>query len=79
MQEYEIEGKWYAHIDFYRATADFSVEEMGILDARSFTGIFIEWPETPPASQTIAPTHLIKIRPDGDDSRSYELFRQPAP
>ena len=74
MQEYEINGKWYAHIDFYRATADFSLEEMGVLDARSFAGIFIEWPDTPPEAQTIPPTHVIKIRPEGDDSRGYQFF-----
>ena len=75
MQEYEITGRWYAHIDFYRATADFRLEEMGVLDARNFAGIFIEWPDTPPSSQIIRPTHLIKIRPDHDvdDSRIYQF------
>jgi tRNA threonylcarbamoyl adenosine modification protein YjeE len=73
MNEYEIAGNWYAHIDFYRANAAFSLAEMGILDAREFKGIFIEWPETPPEGQNISPTHLLQIRPDGDEARRYRL------
>lgn len=74
MNEYEIGKEWFAHIDFYRANAAFSLEEMGVLDARTFRGIFIEWPETPPTGQSIMPTHVLKIRPHGDNARTYSFY-----
>ena len=40
LNEYQIKGLWYAHIDLYRATSGFSLEELGFVDSRDFAGYF---------------------------------------
>lgn len=75
MNEYEIDVNWFAHVDLYRAESNFSLEELGVLDARDFKGIFVEWPEAAAASGgVIEPTHRLKIRYAGDSSRLYSFL-----
>jgi tRNA threonylcarbamoyladenosine biosynthesis protein TsaE len=73
MNEYEIGGKWYAHLDLYRADALFSLEELGVLDAKEFVGVFVEWAEVPDQDSVILPTHKIKIRYQGEKARRYSF------
>lgn len=61
MNEYKIGGHWYAHLDLYRANASFSTEELGLLDARPFQGVFVEWPEKAPNDVGIRPTHVLTV------------------
>lgn len=71
MNEYRVKDLWYAHLDLYRATNGFSLDELGIRDIRPFRGIFVEWPEEGGEDETLPPTHKIYIEPKGADKRSY--------
>lgn len=62
LNEYQINGLWYAHIDLYRATTGFSLEELGFVDSRNFTGYLIEWPAAvDETTDVLPPTHLLQI------------------
>ena len=62
LNEYQINGLWYAHIDLYRATAGFSLEELGFVDSRNFAGYLIEWPAAvDETTDVLPPTHLLRI------------------
>ena len=61
MNEYEIAGHWYAHLDLYRTRGGVSSEDMGLADARSFSGTFVEWPELSPDDPYLRPTHTLEI------------------
>ena len=74
MNEYQIGKQWYAHLDLYRAEDTFSLDEIGVKDTREYSGIFVEWPETPPEDETLKPTHIIQIAYAEDgNARSYDL------
>jgi tRNA threonylcarbamoyl adenosine modification protein YjeE len=74
MNEYRIDGRWYAHLDLYRAKPDFSTEELGLLDARPFHGVFVEWPEKAPGDPGLVPSHVLTLAfTDADDRRSVSL------
>ncbi len=77
MNEYRIESRWYAHLDLYRATHGFSLDELGIHDVRPFHGIFVEWPEEAGEGEMLPPTHKIFIEPHGDDKRLYTFVACP--
>jgi tRNA threonylcarbamoyladenosine biosynthesis protein TsaE len=72
LNEYDIGGTWYAHLDFYRAPV-LSPEDLGLADARPFAGFFIEWPSAVPPNPLLEPTHVLTIAMAGADRRSYEL------
>ena len=62
LNEYQINGLWYAHIDLYRATDGFSLEEQGFVDSRDFAGYLIEWPAAiNETTDVLPPTHLLQI------------------
>jgi tRNA threonylcarbamoyl adenosine modification protein YjeE len=62
LNEYQINHLWYAHIDLYRATAGFSLEELGFVDSRDFAGYLIEWPAAvDETTDVLPPTHLLQI------------------
>lgn len=71
MNEYRIGEHWYAHLDLYRATQGFSLDELGIHDIRPFHGTFVEWPEEAGEAEMLPPTHKIYIEPHGTEQRSY--------
>ncbi|MBF0440961.1 MAG: tRNA (adenosine(37)-N6)-threonylcarbamoyltransferase complex ATPase subunit type 1 TsaE [Oligoflexales bacterium] len=73
MNEYEIDGKWFAHVDLYRSEKNFSLAELGVLDAKDYTGVFVEWPEIAGSSNLISPSHILRIRYEGELERSYSL------
>lgn len=78
LNEYKIHGKWYAHMDLYRASDGFDPEEMGLIDHREFAGFFIEWPSRLPKQLSLlAPTHLLDIQsvPSQSFTRKLELTR----
>lgn len=76
--EYQIGQKWYAHIDLYRAGPNLSLEDLGLVDARSYQGYLIEWPEQVPAHPVIACDFVLKIEFDGMQSRRYSLWQATA-
>lgn len=74
MNEYQIGYDWYAHLDLYRADENFSLQELGV-DARSYRGLFVEWPEQGGPGEILPATHVLKIAADGFDRRVYTLIR----
>lgn len=75
MNEYQIGSSWYAHLDLYRADADFSLRELGVHDARTYHGIFVEWPEQGGPGEILPATHILKIEADGWERRLYTLIQ----
>ncbi len=72
INEYDVDGLWYAHMDLYRAETNFNFDELG-LDFRKYKGFFVEWPEAPGEDETILPTHKIAISYSGDHRRRYQF------
>ena len=75
MNEYEIGSEWFAHLDLYRAAPGFSLRETGVLDARVFRGVFIEWADAPDAGERLDPTHRLHLEISGDGERDVALTR----
>lgn len=74
MNEYQIGGEWYAHLDLYRMTGHLSSEDLGLLDARPFRGILVEWPERMPGDPALTPSHILKVAFTQDDTtRAFTL------
>ena len=61
VNDYEIGGDWFAHMDFYRAGDYFSLSDLGVLDCREYRGMFVEWPEVPSLEDALEPTHVITL------------------
>lgn len=74
MNEYEVNGRWFAHLDLYRVQESFDLDEIGF-DHRTFSGVFIEWFDMPQIPLRATPTHQLRITPRGEDKRQYELMR----
>jgi tRNA threonylcarbamoyl adenosine modification protein YjeE len=72
VNEYYLEPDWYAHLDLYRAGDEFSFDELGLHDLKSFRGFFVEWPEQAEPPEWLIPTHRLKISYQGDQ-RGYEF------
>lgn len=77
LNEYEVQERWYAHLDLYRLSA---VEDFD-LSYRDFQGYFLEWPKEVETGNALAATHLVEISNDPDDLqvrylRFFELFDQ---
>lgn len=68
MNEYRIDRTWYAHLDLYRATGQLSTEDLGLLDARPFQGVFVEWPDRLANDPALRPTHILTITPGSVDN-----------
>ena len=73
VNDYEVNGDWFAHMDFYRAGPGFSLQELGVLDSRRYRGLFVEWPEIPPEDLELEPTHDISISFVSEDTRRIVL------
>ncbi len=73
MNEYQIQKDWYAHLDLYRADENFSLQELGVLDARPYRGLFVEWPEQGGPGEILPATHILQIEADGWERRLYTL------
>jgi tRNA threonylcarbamoyladenosine biosynthesis protein TsaE len=78
LNDYQIGGRWYAHLDLYRGDKAPSAEELGLADAREFQGVFVEWPPQKAGGGTddpyLAPTHVLEIAfADAGAARSYTL------
>ncbi|MBP9708421.1 MAG: tRNA (adenosine(37)-N6)-threonylcarbamoyltransferase complex ATPase subunit type 1 TsaE [Oligoflexales bacterium] len=67
INEYEIAGAWYAHLDLYRLVDNLKeLEELDLanflaLDYRQYRGFFIEWPLPQLEKLGLAATHFLKI------------------
>jgi len=62
VQEYEIGGNKYAHIDLYRLDGNKSgLNALGLEDIETFHGSFIEWPNILDGIDLLKPTHRLTI------------------
>jgi tRNA threonylcarbamoyl adenosine modification protein YjeE len=61
MNEYLIQGCWYAHLDLYRVKPGMTAEDLGLADAKPYRGILVEWPDMLPDDPFITPTHRLTI------------------
>jgi len=78
INEYDIKGLTYAHIDLYRSESDLALEEGGVLEPEKFHGIFVEWPDRIPDTWgAIKPTATMEIAMDETNTkhRIYKLLR----
>jgi len=75
VNEYQIAGTWYAHLDLYRLPKKLSPEDLGLVDSRDFVGFLVEWPEVLPNSPVLQPTHVLKIEIVGEGVRQATLSR----
>jgi tRNA threonylcarbamoyl adenosine modification protein YjeE len=71
MNEYEIDQKWYAHLDLYRMSDDFDMEDLGIEELRPYEAAFIEWPLR--AKQVWKPDIEIQIDYVSSELRRYQV------
>ena len=77
MNEYRIDGVWYAHLDLYRAKGRVHPEELGLADARQFRGVFVEWPDrATPDDPYLSPTHVLSIESRDDGARRAYLLER---
>lgn len=75
VNEYQIEGKWFAHLDLYRLPKRLSPEDLGLVDSRDFVGFLVEWPEMLPDSPVLQATHMLKIEIVGEGVRQATLSK----
>ena len=61
MNEFKIDGEWFAHMDLYRAPPYFAPEDLGMLDTRPWRGIMVEWPEKVADNPYLQPTHILRL------------------
>ena len=75
LNDYDISGKSYAHLDFYRLGDGSNMDQSVILESKSYHGIFIEWPEKVPDQTAIAATHILNIAHSthNPNERMYEF------
>jgi tRNA threonylcarbamoyl adenosine modification protein YjeE len=68
---------WYAHLDLYRlGDQGANLEDFGILDAHSYRGLFIEWPERATNDPSMTPTHLALLEfGEQDQERQLSLYK----
>ncbi|MBM4251069.1 MAG: tRNA (adenosine(37)-N6)-threonylcarbamoyltransferase complex ATPase subunit type 1 TsaE [Deltaproteobacteria bacterium] len=71
MNEYEIDGHWYAHLDLYRSNSGLSSEDLGLADVRPYRGLFVEWPELKADDPYLRPTHTLELDfgPNSDERK----------
>jgi tRNA threonylcarbamoyl adenosine modification protein YjeE len=73
INDYEIASRKFAHIDLYRAAANFSPDELFHLDEAKYQGLLVEWPEVVSAENMLGATHRLKIEYKGK-GRVYSFF-----
>lgn len=74
MNEYPVHKSWYAHLDLYRANASLSSEDLGLVDARRFRGLFVEWPEKVAGDPNLRPTHVLEIATKAGAAPDFRIY-----
>ena len=75
--EYEINKKWYAHLDFYRMNQIDIAENDSLFGLREYSGLVVEWPQNSTSLEKIQPTHLLNITTNCDrTSRLYSFYEK---
>ena len=69
VNEYLINGDYFAHCDFYRCQKGAEITDM--LEHREFRGVFIEWSEM--VSDAPKPDFIIELRSIGEFKRDLVL------
>jgi tRNA threonylcarbamoyl adenosine modification protein YjeE len=69
-----LQGKWFAHLDLYRAHDQMDIEDLAPSDIRTYDGYVLEWPERMSESASILPTHLLEIE-SSSKGRKYRFWQ----
>lgn len=74
LNEYHIGEHWYAHMDLYRIeSGSLGLEDIGIVDNKTYRGFIVEWPSKIPEHPVIEPSHVLEIEPSGEFERNFNL------
>ena len=72
--DYEIEGKKFAHIDLYRMEEAMDLEDFFGISFSDYSGVFIEWPNSSLLLSDLTATHELTIELiNGGEQRCYKL------
>ena len=77
LNEYGIEGSFYAHCDLYRLESlELLNDELEVCLLRKFKGYLIEWPQLRGQEGLLEPTHKLRIDPvkDFKNKRKYSFY-----
>ena len=74
--EYEINQRWYAHLDFYRMSKIDLAENESLFGLRTYDGLIVEWPQHSNSPDNINPTHRLTIETNHNSTthRLYSLY-----
>lgn len=72
LNEYEISGRWYGHLDLYRLTSTLPAELEASISVRAYQGLFVEWPKKD-LSDLLSPSHIMTIELCSSTSRKLTL------
>ena len=75
INEYNIDGRWLAHLDLYRLVGSADLQDLGISDTRPFSGYIVEWPNAVEDPEPLHPTHILKIESTKSSCRTYKFYR----
>ena len=76
LNEYEIKGKIWAHMDLYRLPEGSGLEELGVEPDHDFTGMLVEWPDKISDQSLIKPDFILEVcREEDPQLRTYRLYR----
>lgn len=75
INEYNIDGRWLAHLDLYRLVGSTDLQDLGIADTRPFSGYIVEWPNAVEDPEPLHPTHILKIESTKSSCRTYKFYR----
>ena len=73
LQEYKINGKWFAHMDLYRFSQGAVFEEEELLGARDYSGYILEWPTQVALPEALQATHKLEITCHDEKERVYRF------
>lgn len=76
LNEYEIAGHWYAHIDLYRLVGEDTADLSSVipLDYRTYRGFLIEWPNVKGLEEILELQYELTIEyVDDEEFRKYSL------
>jgi tRNA threonylcarbamoyl adenosine modification protein YjeE len=75
INEYNIDGRWLAHLDLYRLEGASDLQDLGIAETRPFSGYIVEWPNAVEDPEPLHPTHILKIESTKSSCRTYKFYR----
>ena len=75
LQEYEIKGSWYAHMDFYRFAEGSFFDEEELMGMRDYQGLILEWPSNVRLPESMLASHRLVIDNKNEEERDYSFYQ----